>query len=563
MCWCYLHAGRVDDMEQLLSVAQPGPDIDAVRYSMSVVRDQADPVPDRTIGRLTGGPLDALVMRTQFDRGRLAALSAVPASPWAAKTAESWQVSTLLSTGQTEQAFELYHQLVQDADHSVWLPALVGPRLMLEVGDHAEAWRLLREGRERIAATGSAMFEVYSLMVEAEFELRLNGDPDEALRILEVVADLPIGKTYVFLAEQRAMLAGRAHLASDQDQAAVVLLRDAVARMDAGGRILYLVPAAVYLAEAEWRTGNEDGADHAADMALAAAEQQGSNHYLLGALSEYPDVLARRIDAEAGDDGPWHVLGRALGVRGTGAFHGLGAAVELGEFGDITISVDGVQVSPGLNKSVELLAFLANRDREDVTRETLLDALFRGRRDEAAASYLRQAVLKLRKVLPDVLDDTAPPGVLRLGSHRKIRTESSRLIGLLGEAAAARGGARLAPLLVALEIADQGGYLPTIDSEWVEERRQRLDELLHSARLDAAEAACACGDYQLAQRLADQVVSADPYREAAWRLQMRLAHVFGDVDRVISAYRSCERALAELGTTPSSTTAGLLRDLQR
>ena len=53
-----------------------------------------------------------------------------------------------------------------------------------------------------------------------------------------------------------------------------------------------------------------------------------------------------------------------------------------------------------------------------------------------------------------------------------------------------------------------------------------------------------------------QVVEADPYREAAWRLLMRLAHTLGDHDRVIAAYRSCERALAELGAEPSPTTDG-------
>ena len=41
---------------------------------------------------------------------------------------------------------------------------------------------------------------------------------------------------------------------------------------------------------------------------------------------------------------------------------------------------------------------------------------------------------------------------------------------------------------------------------------------------------------------------------------MRVAGTLGDWDRVIAAYRSCERALAELGTEPSAATAALLRD---
>ena len=410
MGWCYLHAGRVEDMHQLLAVAEPGPDIDAVRYAMRVVRDQPPPSAGATVGKLTGGPMDALVMRTNFDLGRLTQLTSEPSSPWAAKAAESWRVSALLSTGHTEQAFEVYHQLVQGADQSVWLPALVGPRLMYEIGEYAEAWRLLHEGRRRIAATGSAMFEVYSLLAEAEFELRLNGDTEAALRILDRIASSRIGQGYAFLSEQQDMLAGRTLLAEGRNAEAVLRLRHAVAGMQAGDRLLFLVPAAVYLAEAEWRTGHEELADQAADLAQSAAEGQGSNHYLLKALSEYPDVLSRRIDLERQDDSPWHALGRALTVRGVEIPQGMAAPVEVHEFGVVSITVDGSVISPGLNKSVELFVYLVHRDREDVSREALLDAMFQGRRDDSASSYLRQAVLKLRKVLPDALDLDEPSG---------------------------------------------------------------------------------------------------------------------------------------------------------
>jgi predicted amino acid dehydrogenase len=44
---------------------------------------------------------------------------------------------------------------------------------------------------------------------------------------------------------------------------------------------------------------------------------------------------------------------------------------------------------------------------------------------------------------------------------------------------------------------------------------------------------------------------------------MRLAHATGDSDRVLAAYRSCERALRELGAEPSATTSALVRDLRR
>jgi DNA-binding SARP family transcriptional activator len=44
---------------------------------------------------------------------------------------------------------------------------------------------------------------------------------------------------------------------------------------------------------------------------------------------------------------------------------------------------------------------------------------------------------------------------------------------------------------------------------------------------------------------------------------MRIAGAVGDEDRVITAYRHCERALGELGIGPSSSTRQLLETLRR
>ena len=563
MAWLYLHAGRVGDIDAVLTAAGPGRDVDAARYAMAVVHDEHWATRDGSLGELTGGPLDALVLRTHFDLGRLSGLTSAPVSPWAAKATESWRISALLAAGRTEPAFELYHRLVDTSDQSVWLPGLVGPRLMAEIGDHDEAWRLLQAGRQQIASTGSVMFEAYSLLIEAEFELRLHADPAAARSVLSQLACHPVGARYAFLAEQRDMLSGLANLKDGHDRDAVADLQRAVTGMQGGGRLLYLAPAAVYLSEAQWRCGQEDAADDAAQLAMTAANRQGSHHSLLTALAEFPDVLARGIDLESNADSGWHELARGLGVRGLQLRPVLGATVEVAEFGRMRITVKGEEVSPGLSKSLELLAFLASQDGGDVSREALLDALFDGRRDDSSSAYLRQATLKLRKAIPDLLVQDAKRGLVRLDPQARVVTESRRLAGLLGEAAAQRGEERLRLLLAALEIADRGPYLPAITSIWADERRQRLDELVSSARLDAADAAFATGSYRLAIQLAETVVRADPYREAAWRLLMRLANTLGDRDRVIAAYRSCERALAEIGAEPSETTMALLRDSRR
>jgi DNA-binding SARP family transcriptional activator len=566
MAWLYLHAGRVGDIDQILAAAGPGPEVDAARYSMAVVRDDPAPGPvhpdqgpEVALGEFTGGPMDALVLRTHFDLGRLPELASAPSSAWAAKATESWEASALLAAGRTERAFEVYHALVDTSDQSVWLSGLVGPRLMYEIGDLDEAWRLLREGRRQILATGSVMFEAYSLLIEAEFQLRQD-DPTAARAILDRLASHPVGSRYAFLAEQRDMLSGLLHLRAGQAETAAADLRRAVDGMWRGQRLLYLPPAAVYLSEAEWRCGREDAADESAERARAVAARQRSNHSLLNALAEFPDVLARCLDLQPSADSGWHELGRALRLRGVQVAPAVAASVEVAEFGRLAITVDGLEVSPGLNKSLELLAFLASHDGEDVSREALLEALFDGRRDSSSASYLRQAVLKLRKVIPDVLVQDAGQGMLRLNPQIRLVTESKRLAGLLRQAVAMPAEDKLTLLTSALQIADRGPYLPSVTSIWADERRQQLDELVCSARLDAAETAFAAGRYQRAAQFAETVARADPYREAAWRLLMRVAGTLGDRDRVIAAYRSCARALAELGTEPSPATTALLRD---
>lgn len=562
MAWCYLHAGRVDDIRAVLASGPPGDEIDAMRYALRTV-DEVLASADPPSGTLTGGPFDGLIMRTHYDLGRLNRLADPPSSPWAAKAGEPWRVGALLATGHTEQGFELYQGLEGVQEQGVWLSAVTGPKLMAELGEHEAAWRLLQAGRERVLASGSALFHMHSLLAEAEMLLRLSRDAPAARELLHEVAEHPIGRHYANIREHTGTLLGAALLLEGEDRRARDCLAETVDSMQRGDRILWLPTAAVHLAEAQWRLGEEQSADDAANLALRAAERQGSNHLLLQALAEFPAVLSRRLDSERGADSPWHELGRALMVQGVELGDVLAASVHVTEFGRTSVLVNGADAALRLKKSYELLAYLANSGRESLPRQELLEALFQGRGDDAASSYLRQAVLRLRRAVPDVLTTEPAAGRVALGPGVRVITESERLSSLLRQAASLRGQDRLRTLLQALEIAGRGEYLPGVHSSWAEERRRYLAGVVQEARHDAAEIAFATGHYRQAARLVGDVLRADPFRESAWRLQMRIADALGDRDRVIAAYRACERALAELGTQPAPTTVQLLQDLRR
>jgi DNA-binding SARP family transcriptional activator len=333
--------------------------------------------------------------------------------------------------------------------------------------------------------------------------------------------------------------------------------------MRSSGRILELPTAAVLLAEARWRAGDEDGADAAVDEALAAAEEQGSNHHLLQALSDFPAVLARRLDAETAADSRWAELGRALMARGVPIDLHIGPSVELREFGEAAIVADGRPVRPRIAKSVALLAVLAADPDRTGERDALLDALFDGRSDDAARSYLRQAAHRLREALPDGVGPAFDGPTLRFADGVRVTSESVHFEALLTEAARLQGTERLAALQEALALFDRGPYLRGVQAPWVDERRERLEALAGDARVEAAQVAFNAGRYQDARALAEAALRADPFRESAWRLVMRVASVTGDEDGVIDAYRRCRDTLSALGTEPSRSTQQLLGALRR
>lgn len=57
-------------------------------------------------------------------------------------------------------------------------------------------------------------------------------------------------------------------------------------------------------------------------------------------------------------------------------------------------------------------------------------------------------------------------------------------------------------------------------------------------------------------------LAADPFKESAWRLAMRIANALGDEDRVIATFRRCRAALNELDLEPSDATQQLLDQLR-
>jgi DNA-binding SARP family transcriptional activator len=556
---CYVMAGRYDDMLAAFALAPHDADYEAVRAFIWIFRtDPPPPFPE-----LTGGPTDALLLPIISGYGHLArVLELTGALGWMQAFSQPWLIATLMDAGRIQEAVDLYDAVRAHGLTNVSLDAAVGPRVLTDAGRRKEALETIDRGRQLARRRGSLLYEFLAGIEEARLRLRLDRDPAGTLAALDPIDRHPLTRRIGFLGPQVDSWYGFALLLLGRDTEALERLRRAVTGFRRTRQMFIMPTTAVYLAEAEWRAGNEQAADQAADLALEAAAVQGFNHMLLLALGDFPGVLSRRLQAETGGDSPWHELGRALHAQGGGVEVSVRPSVQLLEFGRCAIVVDGEDVRPRIAKSYELLAFLLARAQHRAEREELLDALFAGRADESTRSYLRQAVLRLRMVLPpDSL--VTERGAVVLGDALAAVSESVELERALAQAARLRGADRLAATLAALEIADRGPYLPGVDSRWVEERRQQLRELATDARYEAAELAFAQGRPQDAEQLTETVLEAEPFYEAAWRLAMRLASARGDDQGVLRAYQRCERVLAEVGAEPRATTRQLVDQLRR
>lgn len=559
MAWCYAGLDRLDDAHELLAATEPGPAVAAMRYGMAAV--EPGPPPDRP--ELTGGPFDAVIVAGDYFHGRLWHLAEERSSRWMEGIAGASRIGALRVTGRTERALELYEAMRSRRVVPFGLDATVGPEVLIDAGRREEAREAIERGRRLGRASGLVAFELYPAVLEAKLALRLDRDAAAARAAIDPLERERAAHPCPLVFEPADTWYGLALLLQSEDVAALARLRRAVDSMVAGDRILELPTAAVYLAEAEWRAGHEEAADRAADLALDAARRLGSNHVLLQALADIPAVTSRRIDAEAGADSPWHELGRALLAQSVAVEARVHASVQLMEFGRSAIVVNGEAVRARIAKTYELLAYLVTRAPPRAERDELLDALFDGRSDQSTRAYLRQAVRWLRHVLPDAEALVVERGTVRLSDDVLIGSESTRFEAELAEAARLRAADRLAATRNALAIYDRGEYLPGARSAWADDRRQRLAQLATDARSEAAELEFAARRYDEAKRLAEEVLHSEPFRETAWRLRMRIANALGDDDGVIRAYHTCERALAQVGTTPSPSTRQLLERLRR
>jgi hypothetical protein len=106
----------------------------------------------------------------------------------------------------------------------------------------------------------------------------------------------------------------------------------------------------------------------------------------------------------------------------------------LHEFGETSLDVAGTIVKPRIAKSLALVALMATSPNHGVTRSDALSALFEGEHNDSSRAYLRQAVHRLREVMPPGVGPAFVGDVLSFSGAVSIMSESTQFESLLLEA---------------------------------------------------------------------------------------------------------------------------------
>jgi DNA-binding SARP family transcriptional activator len=542
---------------------------EVMRYMLvsTVARDPPEDLSESALGRMH--PLHVVLQEALYFQGRLDAASALAGvaaargGPVTAAVAQVHKVNALRARGEIAAARRVLESVPSSIRSSrfieFWLHAEA--ELCMEEGNGTRALQLIRDARAASARHGwrvgdGAIFGA----VEGKLLVRL-GQYAEAIDVLADVRDWCAQRGLASFREWSETWLGGAMLLLDRPAQAREVLLPAVQGMRRARRYLELPAAALFLAEAEWRLGDEDAHDDAAEIAYAAAEQCGTLVPLVTVLGLVPGVLARKLDAEAASsERRWSALVRLASAAAAAAPDAEGARLHVRTLGVPRLELDGVPLPQVPLKAVELAAEVARAGPPGIPREQLSERLFSGSRN--GPNYLRQLVFRLRRVLPADLELRSTGRRLAWTPAEVVISDDVLLESLYQRARTEAGASRNTTLKAALDLAEMGTYLEGLDDESVLERRDALTAVAMGVRMDYARAMRAAGRPGEAVGALRAALGADPYREEAWQELMRdYATVQGPAS-VARIFLDCRQSLQQVGLEPSRETVELLERLR-
>src|SRR5215218_9867451 len=228
----------------------------------------------------------------------------------------------------------------------------------------------------------------------------------------------------------------------------------------------------------------------------------------------------------------------------------------------MSVTVEGEPVELGGPKRRALLAALLLEANHVVSRDRLVDALWGEEPPDTARNTIQVYVSQLRKLLPDGMLETAPPGYRLAVDPETVDLFEFDRLSKEGQTALTVGDAARAAetLRTALELWHGR---PLADLQWeplAQAEVVRLEELRLTALEDRIDADLALGRHGQVVAELEQLVAAQPLRERLrGQLMLALYRAGRQADALAVYQRARKTFVDELGIEPSAS----LRKLER
>jgi DNA-binding SARP family transcriptional activator len=237
--------------------------------------------------------------------------------------------------------------------------------------------------------------------------------------------------------------------------------------------------------------------------------------------------------------------------------------------GRLAVQLAGRELTAALpgGQARVLFTYLAVTRALPAPRDELMEALWPWRRPAAADASLSALLSRLRAVLGAEVLPGRDEIRLCLPADAWVDLEAAEEAVHRAEAAVAQGAWERGwgPSLIALFTARRG-FLPGEDLPWADERRRRLEEIRCAALECYAAVALGIGGSELApgERVARELVAAEPFRERGHALLMEILVARGNAAQALRVYETLrERLRDELGANPTPELRALQERLLR
>lgn len=242
------------------------------------------------------------------------------------------------------------------------------------------------------------------------------------------------------------------------------------------------------------------------------------------------------------------------------------AAIRLELLGDYQIHTSsGTLITLSAKKSQALLAYLAIKPSQLVSRDKMASLLWSGSGPEQARQSLRQLLSTLRKELTQI----SPDAKLLVEESDFLGIDAAMITADVSEFESLLGTGTEEALTQATEIY-RGDFLDGFQlaedkfDQWVLAERDRLHRAALRAHSQLAEILARRGAIDEAVSVAQRALRIDPLQESMHRTLMKLYLQSGDLVNALQQYDACARVLKrELGVDPDAETRALQQQISQ